>query len=63
MRQIEACAPVAWYPDRARLRAFERGASIAPELSVEVTDAHSLAELRPHWSDLIGRADACNVFT
>ncbi|MET0537250.1 MAG: hypothetical protein ABWZ64_04745 [Xanthobacteraceae bacterium] len=43
-------------------RPLELCPAAAPELSVEVVDAVMLAELEPHWCDLIGRADVCNVF-
>jgi len=62
MSQIEACAPVARYPDCLQPRASEGGTTAASELSVEVTDGRRLAELHPHWSNLIERADAANVF-
>jgi hypothetical protein len=62
MSEIEACAPVAPYMSRSDGRPLELCPAAAPELSVEVVDAVMLAELEPHWCDLIGRADVCNVF-
>src|SRR5438105_3261880 len=62
MSEIEACAPATPYVSRSDGRPTVLCRSAAPELSVEVVDALTLAELEPHWRDLIGRADVCNVF-
>jgi CelD/BcsL family acetyltransferase involved in cellulose biosynthesis len=62
MSQIESCAPIAPLFARSTDRGVGLGSLAATELSVELADAAELSGLGSHWSDLVARADSCNVF-